>query len=180
MKKIIAGALLSSPMLAMAHPGHESISVTQGVLAGALHPLMGLDHLLAFAALGVLLFRLTSKQAGLIGSGFIALLALGFYGAQSGVLSFASNTVESLIMLSVVLSLGVVMASRFIGHHKSALLLTAFAVFHGMAHGVEVPATASAHGFAAGFLVSSAMLMLVVRTLTLGIAAKVVNKTHAL
>lgn len=173
MKKIIVAALLSLPMIVMAHPGHEAISATEGVLAGILHPLMGLDHLLAFAALGVLLFRLTNKQAALIGGAFIGLLAVGFYGAQSGVLQLASSAVESLIMLSVILSVAFLVLGRFVGHHKSALLITAFAVFHGIAHGVEVPLGANAHGFAAGFLVSSAVLMLMVRTATLVVISKV-------
>ncbi|MFT5595043.1 MAG: urease accessory protein [Oceanicoccus sp.] len=166
MKKIFAALLLGLPMFAMAHPGHESISATQGLIAGALHPLMGLDHLLAFLALGVLLYRLPSKQATLIGAAFVALLAVGFYGAQSGILQLASTTVESLILVSVILSIACLGLGRFVGHYKSALLVTAFAVFHGVAHGVEVPAGVSSHGFALGFLLSTGLVLMLVRTTT--------------
>ena len=163
MKKILASLLLSLPMLALAHPGHESISVGEGIFAGVIHPLMGLDHLLAFAALGILLFRLTTKQALIIGTTFIALLAVGFYGAQAGVLNLASIMVEGLILMSVVLSIVCLGLGRFVGHYKSAFLVTTFAIFHGIAHGVEVPSGASSHGFAIGFLLSSAVLMVLTR-----------------
>ena len=163
MKKIFTALLLSLPMLVMAHPGHESISAAQGLVAGALHPLMGIDHLLAFAALGILLFRLQAKQAALVGLAFVMLLAVGFYGAQIGALPLASATVESLILLSVVLSIACLGLGRFVGHYKSALLVTAFAIFHGVAHGVEVPVGASSHGFASGFLFSTCAVLLLVR-----------------
>lgn len=163
MKKILASLLLSLPMLALAHPGHESISVGEGIFAGVIHPLMGLDHLLAFAALGILLFRMTTKRAVLIGASFIGLLAVGFYGAQTGVLTLASSTVENLILASVILSVVCLGLGRFVSYDKSAFLVTAFAIFHGVAHGVEVPSGASSHGFAIGFLLSSAVLMVLTR-----------------
>jgi urease accessory protein len=165
MKKILSALLLMLPMLAAAHPGHESISVTEGLLAGALHPLMGLDHLLAFAALGVLLFNIQGKHAALIGMAFIGLLAAGFYGAQLGLFNIASATVESFILASVFLSAICLGLARFVGHYKSALLVTSFAVFHGVAHGVEVPVGASSHGFAVGFLLTSCGLLMCMRTL---------------
>ncbi|MGR6872023.1 HupE/UreJ family protein [Pseudomonas sp. HK3] len=180
MKKIFAALLLNLPMLVMAHPGHESISATQGLIAGALHPLMGIDHLLAFAALGILLFRLKAKQAMLIGSAFVVLLAVGFYGAQMGALQLASATVESLILLSVVLSIACLGLGRFVGHYKSALLVTAFAIFHGVAHGVEVPAGASSHGFAAGFLFSTCAVLLLVRKGTSFVSALSCKQPHTL
>ena len=165
MKNILGSLLLMMPMLAAAHPGHESISVTEGLLAGALHPLMGLDHLLAFAALGVLLFSINGKHAALIGMAFIGLLAVGFYGAQMGIFNIASATVETFILGSVLLSVVCLGLARFVGHYKSALLVTGFAVFHGVAHGVEVPVGASSHGFAVGFLLTSCALLLCMRTL---------------
>jgi urease accessory protein len=171
MKKIISAVLLSLPMFAFAHPGHEAISVSEGVLAGVLHPLMGLDHLLAILALGVLLSKVSNKQAILIGSSFVALLALGFYGAQLGILNMAGNIIETLIMVSVALSLGFIVLPRVVKAHISALLITGFAVFHGIAHGLEVPVGASSQGFALGFLVSAIMLMVLSRLAIVALSA---------
>lgn len=171
MKKIIAALLSSLPMLAVAHPGHDAISVSEGMLAGFLHPLLGLDHLLAIAALGILLFSVSKKQSIVIGASFIALLAIGFYGAQLGVFSMAENIMETLIMASVVLSLGFVVLSKVIKANVSAFIVTGFAVFHGIAHGVEVPAGASSQGFAAGFLISCVILMLASRSIVAALSA---------
>ena len=179
MKKILGALLLMLPMLAAAHPGHESISVTEGLLAGALHPLMGLDHLLAFAALGVLLFNIQGKHAALIGVAFIGLLAVGFYGAQLGLFNIASATVETLILTSVILSAVCLVLARFVGHYKSALIITGFAVFHGVAHGVEVPVGASSHSFALGFLLTSCAVLLLMRKMTSLIGLMKQNLQHS-
>lgn len=165
LKSVSALALLL-PTLAMAHPGHHEIEVSQGLLAGVLHPLMGLDHLLAFVALGVLIAKSSIKQASMIGSLFIALLAMGFYGAQLGVLEVATGTIENMILVSVGLSVGLIALLKVVQGNISALVLTGFAVFHGLAHGLEVPAGASTHGFAIGFLFSSLALMITAQLLT--------------
>ena len=73
------------------------------------------------------------------------------------------RAVESLILVSVILSIACLVLGRFVGHHKSALLVTAFAVFHGVAHGVEVPTGVSSHGFALGFFVSTYAVLAFVR-----------------
>lgn len=155
------------PSLVMAHPGHEGIEVSQGLLAGVLHPLMGLDHLLAFVALGILMAKTNLKQAISIGALFVGLLAVGFFGAQMGVMDVASGTIETMILLSVGLSIGLVALFKVVKGSLSALALTGFAVFHGFAHGLEVPMGASTQGFAVGFLLSAFALMVVARSLTM-------------
>lgn len=165
--KSAATLALLLPSLAMAHPGHPGIEVSQGLLAGALHPLMGLDHLLAFVALGILMAKTSLKQAMGIGALFVGLLAVGFFGAQMGVMDVASGTIETMILLSAGLSVGLVALFKVVKGNVSALALTGFAVFHGFAHGLEVPLGASTQGFAMGFLVSALALMVVARTLTM-------------
>lgn len=163
MKKYFLLALAILPAFSVAHPGHESISVSQGVWAGMLHPLMGLDHLLALLAFGVLLYKLSVRQSVAMGGSFITLMAIGFYSAQLGVMHLQSSTVESLILLSVGLSGILVVLHKMLNVQLSILVILAFAIFHGMAHGVEVPLTASAHGFAMGFALSCALVFIASR-----------------
>ncbi|GAA6135403.1 HupE/UreJ family protein [Oceaniserpentilla sp. 4NH20-0058] len=159
MKKLLLASLSFMPALALAHAGHESVSANQGFIAGMLHPIMGLDHLFAIAALGLLLYKASAKQSILIGIGFISLMALGFYSTQSGLFNLAVETVEGLILLSVGLSAAFLVFNRFINIHAGLIALLGFAVFHGMAHGAEVSSAVSAHSFALGFVLTCAMIM---------------------
>lgn len=167
MKKIAACILASLPALAFAHPGHEQASSMMGLVSGALHPLLGLDHLLAILALGLFSARLEGKQRFVVPAVFLTMMATGFYMAHAGLHSLSGAFIETAIMLSLlfaVVSMLVVVAmkkSQLLSGVKqgAAWLMTGFAVFHGLAHGLEVPAGATLNGFALGFLSASALLI---------------------
>jgi len=169
MKKLLVSSFAFLPALSFAHAGHDGITMSEGFTAGLLHPVMGIDHLFALVALGLLLYKLSTKHAVFMGGAFLSLMALGFYGAQSGLLHLASSTVEGLIFMSVGVSAVLLALYRMVNAQLSSLALLAFAVFHGMAHGVEVPVEVSAHGFALGFLVACAAIMAVSRLLLKGL-----------
>jgi len=164
MKKLILSIFTLLPTLAIAHPGHESTSFATGLVSGALHPLLGLDHLLALLAVGLLSARLVGKQRFAVPVAFIAVMAIGFYAAHAGLHGIAAGTIELAISASIIAAAGFVVVSLLLkrDHALSNLAawgMTGFAIFHGLAHGLEVPASAALNGFALGFLVMSTALI---------------------
>lgn len=141
------------PSAAFAHPGHGA---AEGLAAGALHPLLGTDHLLALLLAGVVAARLGGRS-GLALPGLVLAMMLG--GGLMGAAGLPLPGVETGIALSVVV-LGLVVAFNVRLRTGLALGLAGlFAVFHGYAHGLEIPETASGLVFGAGFLTATAGLL---------------------
>jgi urease accessory protein len=145
-------ALLASSSAAFAHPGHGD---TAGFAHGFMHPLGGLDHVLAMVAVGLLAAHLGGRALWLVPSAFMAAMAAAGALGMAGV---AIPYAEAGIMLSIVV-LGLVAILR-IGMPVSVAMALAgfFAIFHGYAHGAEMPAGASGLTYAAGFLAATALL----------------------
>jgi urease accessory protein len=143
-------ALLALPAMAFAHPGHG-----QGLLAGAGHPLSGLDHLLAMVAVGLWAAQQEGRGRWALPCTFLVAMLVG------GALGFAGVDLpglESGIAASV-LALGLAVALAVRPPLPLAIIATAgFALCHGMAHGLELPAMASAWTYAAGFIAATAAL----------------------
>jgi urease accessory protein len=146
----LASAGLAFAGAAQAHPGHA-----EGAFAGLAHPFMGLDHLLAMVAVGVWATQLGGRAKWLVPSCFVAVMAAGGALGMSGL---ALPMVEGGIAASVLL-LGLLIAfSVRLPVYASAGLVGVFAVFHGYAHGTEIPALASPWLYGAGFLIATALL----------------------
>ncbi len=130
-------------------PGASSFS------GGLAHPFLGLDHLLAMVAVGLWAAQLGGRAKWAIPAAFVAASAGG------AVLAWAGGTLphaDAAITLSV-LVLGLFVALR----QKSTLpaataIAGAFALFHGFAHGLEMPPTAWPGWDAAGFVIGTALL----------------------
>lgn len=148
-------SLLLAPGAAFAHSGPAGH--THGFADGFLHPLNGLDHLLAMIAVGLLAAHLGGRALLLVPLTFVSLMAAG------GVIGFAEIRVpyvELLIAASVVV-LGALVAFRANVPLATAMLIAGFfAIFHGHAHGAELPSGESPFPYAAGFLISTALLHL--------------------
>lgn len=146
-KNFCAALAALLPMLAAAHTGHEHGS--SGFAAGLMHPLSGLDHVLLAFGLGLLLYR-GVKHGGILGGLCLSTaLVVGF--ALSLAYALPTQFVEAGILASVVLTL----VALYWGKKSVGLLsLGALAVFHGMAHGLEMPASTSAFGFMLGMVAS--------------------------
>ena len=141
---------LASCGIAAAHPGHGA-----GALAGFAHPWLGFDHLLAMVAVGLWAFQLGGAAKWLVPASFVALMGLA---GAAGMAGLALPMVEMGIAASVLL-LGLLIAfSVSMTPVLGALVVGLFAVFHGYAHGVEMPAAGAASLYAAGFLLSTALL----------------------
>ena len=145
------GAALAVATLALpayAHPGHGG----DGFAAGLLHPLTGLDHLLALLAVG--LWSRQQRRGIVLPPTFLVLMALG---AASAVAGLALPALETSIAATVLL-LGVLAACALrVPPHLAVPVVSVCAFLHGLAHGHELTGLASG----AGFLVASAAVMAV-------------------
>ena len=151
-KMVLAGiALLSSPFLAQAHPGHGS----GGFAPGFTHPLLGWDHLLVMLAVGIWAAQKFGAARWQIPAAFVSAMMVG---GIAGALGLHVPGVEFLIMLSIPVVGWIVIERVKLKNSSSAALAGFFAFFHGMAHGAEMPASASAVSFVIGFAVATVLL----------------------
>lgn len=144
-------ALFASP--ALAHVGHD---VTHTALSGLLHPLSGLDHILAMVANGLLAFSLGGLALWLVPLAFVVMMAAGGVLGASGVVlpGIEQGIAASVLILGILL----IVASR-LPMIFAVLLAGAFAVFHGAAHGLEgAEGGAVPLSYFVGFLVATLLL----------------------
>ena len=140
------------PAVALAHTGHGA---TGGFAHGFVHPIFGMDHVLAMVAVGLFAGQLGGRALWLVPAAFVGVMALG---GALGVAGIAVPAVEIGIALSVVV-LGAAVAFRLKAPVALAMILVgAFAVFHGHAHGTEMPETAAGLAYGAGFMLATALL----------------------
>lgn len=145
--------LVTTP--AFAHPGHSDGS---GFAAGFLHPLSGLDHLLAMIAIGILAGSYGGWALVSIPAAFLALMAAGGAIGMSGI---AIPGVDWAIALSVLVFGGLITSWTKFSSSVVAALAGTFAIFHGAAHGTELPATMDPLAFGTGFMVATTFLIAV-------------------
>lgn len=156
--------LMASAASAMAHTG---VGGTDGIIHGFMHPVGGLDHVLAMVAVGLFASILGGRALWLVPASFVlAMVAGGLLGMGGTELPF----VEVGIALSVIV-LGLVVALQWKAPIAVAMALCAgFAIFHGLAHGAEMPVDASGLQYAAGFVAATALLHAIGLAIGLGIA----------
>jgi urease accessory protein len=145
-------ALCLVPTAAFAHPGIGSAS---GFTHGFMHPLSGLDHQLAMILVGIFAYQLGGRALWLVPLSFIGMMAVGgFLGITATPLPF----VEIGIALSVVV-LGAIVAFGAKTPMAVAMgVVGLFAIFHGHAHGTEMPMDVSGATYCAGFMLATALL----------------------
>jgi len=143
--------LLASASPAFAHTGDGAASFLQGFT----HPLGGLDHVLAMVAVGLYAAILGGRALWLLPAAFLSAMALG---GALGVTGYGLPYAEIGIAVSVI-ALGLAIAFRISLPTVAAMALAGlFAIFHGHAHGTEMPQTISGYEYAAGFLLATALL----------------------
>ena len=145
-------ALLLASVAAQAHTGLGDAS---GFVHGFSHPIGGIDHVLAMVAVGLLAARLGGRALWLVPLSFVAMMVVG---GACGIAGIGLPLVEIAIALSVVV-LGVAVGAGCNLPTVAAMALVGlFAVFHGHAHGAEMPETASGYAYGAGFVLATATL----------------------
>ena len=156
-------------LLAGAEPAlaHEQAGQALGFVTGLRHPLSGLDHVLAMVAVGLWGAQLGPPAVWLLPVTFPMVMAAGGF---LGLMGVPLPGVEIGIALSAVL-LGLMVAREARPSMAVAAALVAFfAIFHGHAHGTELPAGQSGLAYSIGFVVATGMLH------ALGIAIGVVHR----
>ena len=160
MKRLFPISLLTLlPQMASAHPGHDGDHDFEwGFSGGLVHPLSGLDHLLAMVAIGLWAAQLGGRARFGVPAAFVGAMAVGASLTRFG---FSLPLVEPLVAASV-LVLGFIIAAKLkINALGGAALAGGFALFHGAAHATEFAATGiSIAAYAVGFLVATALLHL--------------------
>jgi urease accessory protein len=145
-------ALLSLTAAASAHTG---LGNAHGFVHGFMHPVGGLDHVLAMVAVGLYAALLGGRALWLVPASFVGVMAIG---GALGIAGINVPYVEIGIALSIVV-LGLAVALRLGVPTLAAMALVGFfAIFHGHAHGAEMPQDASGYSYAAGFMLATALL----------------------
>lgn len=151
---IIAFAwLMPEPALAHVEGGELN-----GFQSGFVHPVLGLDHLLAMLAVGIWGAQLGGRNVWSLPVTFPLIMVVGAILGMSGV---PLPSIELGIAVSV-LALGAAIALAWKAPEWAALVLVAvFAIFHGYAHGAELPKAVDPVAYANGFVVATGLIHVV-------------------
>ncbi len=160
---------IALPTAALAHTGHGEAS---GFVHGFMHPVGGLDHVLAMVAVGVFAYVLGGKALWLVPLSFVGMMAVGFL---LGLGQVDVPFVELGIALSSVVIGAAAAWGRPMPVAAAMSLVGVFAIFHGHAHGAEMPVDTSGLAYAAGFIVATALLHAAGIAAAMGVA-KLVGK----
>jgi len=155
LKMGLAALIAAIPALASAHPGHEHAS---SFMTGFIHPMVGLDHLLAMLAVGLWGASLGGRALWAVPTAFVATMLLGGGLVITGV---QVPFIEQGIALSVILMGALLVSAIRFPLVASATIAGLFALFHGAAHGVEIPLHTSAMEYGLGFAVATLALHIV-------------------
>lgn len=149
---VLAGLLM---LLASPAWAHVQVGQAQGFLTGLRHPISGLDHVLAMIAVGLWGAQLGAPAIWLLPVTFPMVMAFGGF---LGLLGIPLPGVEVGVALSAVL-LGLMVAREARPPlWLAAVMVGFFAVFHGHAHGTELPAGQSGLLYSIGFVVATGSL----------------------
>jgi len=152
---LLAATLMAATAgAAQAHTGHE----LGGAVVGLLHPIGGLDHLLAMVGVGIWASHVATRDrraVWLVPAAFITVMLLGGALATAGL---RLPMVEAGILGSVLLLGVILLAAPTVPVWLPMIAVGLFALFHGHAHGSEMPEATAPLAYAAGFVVATAAL----------------------
>ena len=147
---MMAGLLL--PSFAYAHTG---VGEAGSLMHGFMHPASGLDHVCAMLAVGLWAAQMGGRSLWVVPLTFVGVMALGGMLPMQGL---SLPFVEQGIVLSVLLPGVLIAASVRLPLWLSSSMVGMFALWHGHAHGAEMPELASGIGYALGFMLATALL----------------------
>jgi urease accessory protein len=146
--------LVAYPGLALAH---SQTGRGTGFLTGVIHPFTGLDHVLAMLAVGMWGAQLRGNAIWILPVAFPLMMALG---GVAGILGVPMLPIEPGVAASVI-ALGSAIAANFRPPLAgAAALVGVFAIFHGYAHGMELPRRADALPYCVGFVMATGLIHL--------------------
>ncbi len=142
--------LLSNPAAA-----HMGTGLPGGFVSGFRHPFSGIDHLLAMISVGLWGAFLGRPLIYALPVVFPAMMVVG---AILGMFVVPLPPVELGIALSVVVLGGCIALSLRAPVWTASIIVAVFAVFHGYAHGKELPSAADPVSYSAGFVLATGLL----------------------
>jgi urease accessory protein len=134
---------------------HTGVGTAFSFRSGFLHPLGGLDHLLAMFAVGLLAAQLGGRAIWLVPGAFVVMMMAGALAGFAGIeipgaeLGIVASIIAIALPVAFALGMPAVLAMAYVGF---------FAIFHGYAHGAELPAGAEAAPYIAGFAIATALI----------------------
>lgn len=158
-RRLAAFALMACLLLASTPAwAHEGEGITGGFTSGFLHPLFGPDHVVAMVGVGLWGAFLGAPAIWVLPIVFPLVMAMG---GVLGVIGVPLPAVEIGIATSaIVLGLVVALAARP-PLWVAAVIVGAFAIFHGHAHGTELPEAANPIAYSLGFVIATGLLHLI-------------------
>ncbi len=134
---------------------HTGVGVTDGFSAGFMHPFSGYDHILAMFAVGLWAAQTGGLAIWAVPSAFVGMMLAG---AGLGAAGVGMPFVETGIVVSVVV-LGLLVAGRVKTPLAAGMAIAGvFALFHGYAHGAEMPVSVGGVSYMAGFAAATVLL----------------------
>lgn len=151
-RRMTALILMALPTLALAHTGAGGLNSFSG---GFLHPISGLDHVVAMVAVGIWGAQLGMPALWVLPVTFPMVMA---FGGVLGLLGVPLPAVEYGIAFSgIVLGVMVATATK-VPLWFAGIIVAVFAIFHGHAHGAELPSSADPLAYSAGFVLATGLL----------------------
>ena len=145
---LIATLTLLSATSAFAHAGH-------GIESGFLHPFLGWDHLAAMLAVGAWGATLGERAIWAVPAAFVSMMIVGGLLGMGGIgLPF----VETMIVASVIVLAGFVVARVKMPVWSGMAIVGLFALAHGHAHGAEMPELVNPWVYGAGFVTATSLI----------------------
>ena len=150
---LIALAISFVPSTVYAHEGGNL--PLGGFLSGLVHPVLGYDHLLAMLSVGILSAQIGGRAIWTVPATFVSVMAIG---GVLGLIDIGISITEIGIALSLVILGSIIASERRLPIVLAMIGVGFFAIFHGYAHGTEMPQTAQPVTYAFGFLTGTALI----------------------
>lgn len=150
---VLALVISLIPKVVYAHDG--STVPFGGFLTGLVHPVLGYDHLLAMLSVGILSAQIGGRAIWTVPATFVGVMAVG---GAFGLMDIGLGGIELGIAISVVLLGAIIAAERTLPVRLAMLGVGVFAIFHGYAHGTEMPTLAEPFLYGLGFMTGTALI----------------------
>jgi urease accessory protein len=154
----LVGAIAITLLVPSVASAHTGVGDTGGYWHGLMHPISGLDHILAMVAVGLWAAQIGGKALWVVPGAFVLAMAgsgvLGHFGVP------LPGVEQGILASDFILGLLLLFAAR-LPLAVSTGVVAILAIFHGYAHGAEMPETASGLTYGLGFIISTAVLHLV-------------------
>jgi urease accessory protein len=135
---------------------HEANSLTYGsFLSGLTHPVLGGDHFLAMVCVGIISAQIGGRAIYSVPATFVGVMAIG---GLIGSMEIGLSAIELGIAFSVIMLGAVIAGDKRLPLSLAMIGVGVFAIFHGYAHGAEMPTVAKPLTYAAGFMTGTAAL----------------------